>query len=124
MKGGHRKPSKSEVNEPSRYGIGSNVVVSHASRGALVNSSPSPVTATPPLPPMGSVEVLSLFRDVPVLERQSLFLRKLQNCCFLFDFTDTIENAREKEIKRQTLLELVDFIQFGSSKILESYRNK
>ncbi|AAF23248.1 putative protein phosphatase 2A, regulatory B subunit, B56, armadillo-like helical [Arabidopsis thaliana] len=129
MKGGHRKPSKSEANEPSSYGIGlpdnrsgpgSNVVVSHASRGALVNSSPSPVTATPPPPPLGSVEPLPLFRDVPVSERQTLFLRKLQNCCFLFDFTDTIKNARDKEIKRQTLLELVDFIQSGSSKISES----
>uniref|UniRef100_A0A1J3HPE4 Serine/threonine protein phosphatase 2A regulatory subunit n=2 Tax=Noccaea caerulescens TaxID=107243 RepID=A0A1J3HPE4_NOCCA len=128
MKGGHRKPSKSEANEPSSYGIGppsrsgpgSNVVVSHASRGGLVSSSPSPVTATPPPPPMGSVEPLPLFRDVPVSERQTLFLRKLQNCCFHSDFTDTIKNAREKEIKRQTLLELVDFIQSGSSKISES----
>ncbi|ESQ49081.1 hypothetical protein EUTSA_v10020593mg [Eutrema salsugineum] len=120
MKGGHRKPSKSEANEPSSYGPGSNVVVSHASRGALTTSSPSPVTATPPPPPMGSVEPLPLFRDVPVSERQTLFLRKLQNCCFQFDFTDTIKNAREKEIKRQTLLELVDFIQSGASKISES----
>ncbi|KAG2318370.1 hypothetical protein Bca52824_011583 [Brassica carinata] len=118
MKGGHRKPSKSETNEPppSSYGPGSNVVVSHASRGALV---PSPVTAaTPPPPPMTSVEPLPLFRDVPVSERQALFLRKLQTCCFLFDFTDATKNAREKEIKRQTLLELVDFIQSGSSKIV------
>ncbi|CAA7033550.1 unnamed protein product [Microthlaspi erraticum] len=127
MKGGHRKPSKSEANEPSSYGIGppsrsgpnSNVVVSHASRGGLVPSSPSPATATPPPPPMGPVEPLPLFRDVPVSERQTLFLRKLQNCCFQFDFTDTIKNAREKEIKRQTLLELVDFIQSGASKISE-----
>ncbi|CAH8354763.1 unnamed protein product [Eruca vesicaria subsp. sativa] len=120
MKGGHRKPSKSEANEPpSSYGPGSNVVVSHASRGALV-PSPSPVTATTPQPPvMTSVEPLPLFRDVPVSERQALFLRKLQNCCFLFDFTDTVKNnAREKEIKRQTLLELVDFIQSGASKII------
>ncbi|KAH0891081.1 hypothetical protein HID58_053510 [Brassica napus] len=117
MKGGHRKPSKSEANEPpSSYGPGSNVVVSHASRGALVQS---PVTAaTPQPPPMTSVEPLPLFRDVPVSERQALFLRKVQNCCFLFDFTDTVKNAREKDIKRQTLLELVDFIQSGASKII------
>ncbi|CAN7117205.1 serine/threonine protein phosphatase 2A 57 kDa regulatory subunit B' beta isoform [Brassica rapa] len=117
MKGGHRKPSKSEANEPpTTYGPGSNVVVSHASRGALVQS---PLTAsTPQPPPMTSVEPLPLFRDVPVSERQALFLRKLQNCCFLFDFTDTVKNAREKEIKRQTLLELVDFVQSGASKII------
>ena len=116
MKGGHKKPSKSESNEPSSYGLGgSNVVVSHASRGALVPSSP--VTTAPP-PPITSVTPLLLFRDVPVSERQSLFLRKLQNCCFHFDFTDTTKNAREKEIKRQTLLELVDFIQSGASKVI------
>ncbi|CAF1935718.1 hypothetical protein HID58_068618 [Brassica napus] len=116
MKGGHKKPSKSESNEPSSYGLGgSNVVVSHASRGALVPSSP--VTTAPP-PPITSVTPLPLFRDVPVSERQSLFLRKLQNCCFHFDFTDTTKNAREKEIKRQTLLELVDFIQSGASKVI------
>ncbi|KAF2545398.1 hypothetical protein F2Q70_00023709 [Brassica cretica] len=107
MKGGHKKPSKSESNEPSSYGLGgSNVVVSHASRGALVPSSP--VTTAPP-PPITSVTPLPLFRDVPVSERQSLFLRKLQNCCFHFDFTDTTKNAREKEIKRQTLLELLSY---------------
>ncbi|KAJ4893247.1 Serine/threonine protein phosphatase 2A 57 kDa regulatory subunit B' beta isoform [Raphanus sativus] len=118
MKGGHKKPSKSESNDPSSYGLGgSNVVVSHASRGggALVTS---PMTATPP-PPITSVSPLPLFRDVPVSERQALFLRKLQNCCFHFDFADASKNiAREKEIKRQTLLELVDFVQSGSSKII------
>ncbi|XP_010543448.1 PREDICTED: serine/threonine protein phosphatase 2A 57 kDa regulatory subunit B' beta isoform [Tarenaya hassleriana] len=127
MKGGHRKPSKSEPSDQSMYGFcppgrsgpGSDVVVSHASRGGPVPSSPGPV-ATPPLLPMGSVEPLPLFRDVPVSERQHLFLRKLQICSFQFDFTDTMKNAREKEIKRQTLLELVDFIQSGSGKITEA----
>ncbi|CAN8259897.1 unnamed protein product [Cochlearia groenlandica] len=122
MKSGHRKPTKSEANESSSYGISSpsrsNVVVSHTSRGAPVPSSQSSVIATPPPPPLASVEPLPLFRDVAVSERQALFLRKLQNCCFQFDFTD-IENTREKEIKRQTLLELVDFIQSGASKISE-----
>ncbi|KAG2272625.1 hypothetical protein Bca52824_067180 [Brassica carinata] len=120
MKGGHKKPSKSESNEPSSYNLGgSNVVVSHASRGQLV---PSPVTTAtpPPPPPITSVSPLPLFRDVPVSDRQALFLRKLQNCCFQFDFADASSKnaAREKEIKRQTLLELVDFVQSGSSKIV------
>ncbi|KAH0927585.1 hypothetical protein BRARA_E03056 [Brassica rapa] len=115
--GGHKKPSKSESNEPSSYNLGgSNVVVSHASRGAL--APPSQVTTATPPPPITSVTPLPLFRDVPVSERQALFLRKLQNCCFHFDFTDTTKNVREKEIKRQTLLELVDFIQSGASKII------
>ncbi|CAA7034031.1 unnamed protein product [Microthlaspi erraticum] len=127
MKGGSRKLSRNESNDPSMYGFdppgrsgpGSNMVVNHASRGSPVPSSPVSRAATQ-LPPMYSVEPLPLFRDVPVPERQTLFLRKLQICCFQFDFTDTLKNAREKEIKRQTLLELVDFIQSGSKMINET----
>ncbi|CAN1276030.1 Serine/threonine protein phosphatase 2A 57 kDa regulatory subunit B' beta isoform [Linum perenne] len=73
---------------------------------------------TPP-PPMQSVEPLPLLRDVPVAERHNLFLRKLQICCFQFDFNDTLKSVREKEIKRQTLIELVEFLQSGSGKISE-----
>ncbi|KAH9671231.1 serine/threonine protein phosphatase 2A 57 kDa regulatory subunit B' beta isoform [Citrus sinensis] len=69
---------------------------------------------------MFSIEPLPLFRDVPVSERQNLFLRKLQVCCFQLDFNDSMKSVREKEIKRQTLLELVDFIQSGSAKITEN----
>ncbi|CAN1276034.1 Serine/threonine protein phosphatase 2A 57 kDa regulatory subunit B' beta isoform [Linum perenne] len=68
---------------------------------------------------MQSVEPLPLLRDVPVAERHNLFLRKLQICCFQFDFNDTLKSVREKEIKRQTLIELVEFLQSGSGKISE-----
>ncbi|GAU20335.1 hypothetical protein TSUD_338160 [Trifolium subterraneum] len=70
-------------------------------------------------PPSGTIEPLPLFRDVPVSERQNLFIRKLQICCHTLDFTDTMKSVREKEIKRQSLMELVEFIQSGSSKINE-----
>ncbi|CAN8257256.1 unnamed protein product [Cochlearia groenlandica] len=129
IKSGSRKFSRTESNDsssmygfdpPVRSGSGSNMVVNHASRGSPIPSS-STATAATQLPPMHSVEPLPLFRDVPVSERQSLFMRKLQICCFRFDFTDSLKNAREKEIKRQTLLELVDFIQSsGSGKINEA----
>ncbi|XVF76367.1 hypothetical protein PTKIN_Ptkin13bG0260900 [Pterospermum kingtungense] len=127
MKGGHKKPSKSDSTE---YGLGppgsrnpgsgptSNVVVNHASRtGPYAQGPNSGVPVAPP--PMGTVEPLPLFRDVPVSERQNLFMRKLQICCFQFDFSNTLKSVREKEIKRQTLLEIVDFIQSGSGKITE-----
>ncbi|XP_031278817.1 serine/threonine protein phosphatase 2A 57 kDa regulatory subunit B' beta isoform-like [Pistacia vera] len=127
---GARKPSKSDPNDTSLYGFnqpggrnpGLNVVVNHASRVGPGQQSPSSggsgMVATPP--PMGSIEALPPFRDVPISERQNLFLRKLQVCCFLLDFSDTLKSVREKEIKRQTLLELVDFIQSGSGKITET----
>jgi serine/threonine-protein phosphatase 2A regulatory subunit B' len=135
IKGGHRKPSKSDPNDGSLYGYGPpgtrssgsvstvNVVVNHASRPGPAASGPnsgSPASISAMAPPSGTVDPLPLFREVPVSERQGLFIRKLQICCFQFDFIDTLKSAREKEIKRQTLLELVDFIQSGSGKITET----
>ncbi|TYH77205.1 hypothetical protein ES332_D04G137000v1 [Gossypium tomentosum] len=127
MKGGHRKPSKSDSAEnyafgpPGSHKPGS-VVVNHASRPVLKapeqNCSPSAPIAPPPLS-TAAVEPLPLLRDVPVSERQSLFLRKLQICSYQLDFTNMLKTVREKEVKRRTLLELVDFFQSGSGKITE-----
>ena len=60
-----------------------------------------------------------LFRDVVASERQNLFVKKLQLCSYTFDFTDATANVREKEIKRQTLLELVDYVNQGQGKFTE-----
>lgn len=75
-----------------------------------------PATANGVLPVF---ENLPAFRDVPASERPNLFLKKLFLCSHVFDFSDSTKNVREKEIKRQTLLELVDFIQSGSNKLSE-----
>lgn len=66
-----------------------------------------------------SYEVLPSFRDVPSSEKQNLLIRKLQMCCVLFDFGDPMKNLKEKDVKRQTLLELVDYISAVSSKFNE-----
>lgn len=55
-------------------------------------------------------EALPSFRDVPNSEKQDLFIKKLNLCCVVFDFTDPRKNVKEKDVKRQTLLELVDYI--------------
>ncbi|KAJ0236625.1 Serine/threonine protein phosphatase 2A 59 kDa regulatory subunit B' gamma isoform [Hirschfeldia incana] len=65
-------------------------------------------------------EALPSFRDVPTSEKPNLFIKKLTLCCVLFDFTDPSKNLREKEIKRQTLLELVDYISTVSTKFTDS----
>ncbi|XP_024362939.1 serine/threonine protein phosphatase 2A 57 kDa regulatory subunit B' beta isoform [Physcomitrium patens] len=70
--------------------------------------------------PNGAFETLPSFRDVPTSDRQSLFVRKLALCCHTFDFTDPSKNVREKEIKRQTLLELVDYVTSGTGKFTET----
>lgn len=64
-------------------------------------------------------EALPSFRDVPSSEKQNLFHKKLNMCCVVFDFSDPTKNLKEKEIKRQTLLELVDYILSVNSKFNE-----
>lgn len=48
--------------------------------------------------------------DVPAPEQPELFLKKLQQCCTLFDFMDTLSDLKMKEYKRSTLNELVDYV--------------
>ena len=81
-----------------------------------------------PVPPVLSetnvvtlfAEPLPAFKDVAVAEKQLLLVRKLHLCAFTFDFTDTTRNVREKEIKRQTLVELVDYVNTGTGKFTEA----
>ncbi|ONK64677.1 uncharacterized protein A4U43_C07F28690 [Asparagus officinalis] len=137
MKRGNRKVPKSDAIEPSAFPPASSLRrptdLTHSSSASLPNQSPqSPrrraleaeVERRRYPPPPTTASKLSLFRDVPVADRQSLFLRKLQICSLSFDFSDTLKFAREKEAKRQTLLELVDFIQSGSGKITEQVQDE
>lgn len=64
-------------------------------------------------------EALPSFRDVPNSEKPNLFVKKLNMCCVVFDFSDPSKNLKEKDIKRQTLLELVDYISTVTSKFNE-----
>ncbi|KAG1665790.1 hypothetical protein FOA52_002886 [Chlamydomonas sp. UWO 241] len=65
-------------------------------------------------------EPLPSFRDVPAGEKEKLFVQKLHLCAFTFDFSNASRNVREKEMKRQTLLELVDYANTGSGKLTET----
>jgi len=61
--------------------------------------------------PRAAVDISSLpkLREAPPLERPELFRKKMEVCCVVLDFgRDTAE--REKEAKRQTLLELVEYV--------------
>ncbi|XP_020229020.1 serine/threonine protein phosphatase 2A 57 kDa regulatory subunit B' theta isoform [Cajanus cajan] len=69
--------------------------------------------------PVSAYEALPSFRDVPNSEKQNLFIRKMQMCCVLFDFTDPTKNLKEKEIKRQTLVELVDYVSSANGKFTD-----
>lgn len=64
--------------------------------------------------------LLPAFKDVPSSEKQNLFIRKLNLCCVVFDFTDPTKNLKEKEIKRQALVELVDYVTSANWKFTET----
>lgn len=68
----------------------------------------------------GTYEALPSFRDVPSSEKQLLFIRKVKMCCVEFDFTDPTQNFKEKDIKRQTLLELVEYMTSANGKFTEN----
>ncbi|GAB2235795.1 hypothetical protein Droror1_Dr00026236 [Drosera rotundifolia] len=107
------------------------IVVNHASRvGPPGSAGPNSgvggviVVAAPVMAPTGVIEALPMFRDVSVSDRQVLFLRKLQICCYQFDFIDSLNSVKEKEIKRQTLSEIVDYVQSGTGKIHENVQEE
>ncbi|ONK77702.1 uncharacterized protein A4U43_C02F9630 [Asparagus officinalis] len=104
------------LNRPSNLnGLapGSNYVQHHGGKYSSVNPKANGSLVTPPY------EALPAFRDAPSSEKQSLFIKKLNLCCVCFDFTDPTKNLKEKDIKRQTLLELVDYITSASGKFTE-----
>ena len=55
------------------------------------------------------IEPLASFKDTPAPERQGLFIKKLRLCSIQMDFSES-EKARDKEIKRLNLLEIMDYI--------------
>ncbi|GER31338.1 serine/threonine protein phosphatase 2Aregulatory subunit B [Striga asiatica] len=71
-------------------------------------------------PKPGPYDSLPTFRDVPNSEKQTLFLKKLNVCCVVFDFADPTANLKEKDIKRQTLVELVDYVASANAKFTET----
>ena len=65
---------------------------------------------------------LPSLRDCPQAERQAVFIKKLQLCAYTFDFSDPTAELKEKEMKRATLQEMVDYINSGSGKFTEVVR--
>ncbi|KEH44274.1 putative protein phosphatase 2A, regulatory B subunit, B56 [Medicago truncatula] len=121
IKRAHRKSGKLTFPEDSTNSVQFyEVVVKHASRSSTFNSEP------PNLPPNTAapvnqivIESLPPLKEVPVSEREALFLRKIQLCCYICDFSNTLKFIVEKEIKRHTLYELVEIIQSSSFQFSE-----
>ena len=64
---------------------------------------------------VAGIQPLVSFKDVPNLEKMNLFVSKVSLYCVTFDFTNSSKNSVEKDIKRRTLVELVNFVASASS---------
>lgn len=47
-------------------------------------------------------------------------MQKLNQCCVLFDFLDSVTDLKSKEIKRATLNELVEYVSTYRGVLVES----
>ncbi|XP_029449105.1 serine/threonine-protein phosphatase 2A 56 kDa regulatory subunit alpha isoform isoform X2 [Rhinatrema bivittatum] len=81
------------------------------SQGSSQYRSDNSVVELVPLPQL---------KDATSNEQQDLFCQKLQQCCMLFDFVDSVSDLKSKEIKRATLNELVEFVSTHRGVIVES----
>ncbi|KAI9592805.1 protein phosphatase 2A regulatory B subunit [Syncephalis fuscata] len=69
----------------------------------------------------GRVELERLpgLHEVRDNDRHELFIRKIRQCSVVFDFTDPLADLQGKDIKRQTLSELVEYITTQRNVIIE-----
>ncbi|QSL64958.1 hypothetical protein MERGE_002262 [Pneumocystis wakefieldiae] len=70
------------------------------------------------------LEKLPSFHEVPLNNRQDLFVQKLKQCNVIFDFTNASMDMRSKEIKRETLHELLEYVTNNRNVITEPLYSK
>lgn len=110
-----RKSSKSSTDssaESTRYSNSPRATSQSQSNGA--GGGGGKRTAVFPASVVAGIEPLVPFKDVPNSEKMNLFVSKVSLCCVTFDFTDSSKNSVEKDVKRRTLIELVDFVASAS----------
>jgi serine/threonine-protein phosphatase 2A regulatory subunit B' len=54
--------------------------------------------------------ILPLASEVPPQERNDLFIQKLHQCSVVFDFNDASGDMKGKQVKAQTLHEMLEYI--------------
>ncbi|KAG4305557.1 hypothetical protein PORY_001113 [Pneumocystis oryctolagi] len=70
------------------------------------------------------LEKLPSFHEVPSNNREDLFMQKLKQCNVIFDFTNASMDMRSKEIKREALHELLEYITNNRNVITEPIYSK
>ncbi|PNT33407.2 hypothetical protein POPTR_006G247100v4 [Populus trichocarpa] len=117
-----KKSSKTDSAESTRLESPLTQQRSNGSTAGLGKSSSGPKRTSSvvfPASVVAGIEPLVPFKDVPNAEKMNLFVSKVSLCCVTFDFSDPSKNTLEKDVKRQTLLELVDFVASGSMRFSE-----
>lgn len=108
-----RKSQKSDPDCPRNPNLGPNSTSAGSTAAKRASAAVFPACV------IAGIEPLLAFKDVPSSEKMNLFISKLSLCCVVFDFTDPVKNIQEKELKRATLLELLDFVSQNPPKFSE-----
>ncbi|GAB4840551.1 hypothetical protein Ancab_021320 [Ancistrocladus abbreviatus] len=116
----HARSRSSDIASHKWGNVKDAIVSGHTSATSTGFDHVNKISQVEDLKATDSYEALPSFREVPNSEKQNLFIRKLNLCCTVFDFTDSTKNLKEKEIKRQTLLELVDYVSSANGKFTET----
>lgn len=66
------------------------------------------------------LEKLPLLRETKLSERGEMFLKKIRQCCAIFDFENALGDIRSKEVKRACLAELYDYIKNNHGVLTEA----
>lgn len=121
-----RRSHKTEAVEPLRSSCcnGAENGINLTSNGSTTpsNRSSAPKKTSSVVFPssvVAGIEPLLPFKDFPNGEKVNLLVSKLSLCCVTFDFTDGTKNLAEKDVKRQTLIELAEFVASCTVKIPE-----
>ncbi|KAM9956289.1 hypothetical protein ACTFIR_003001 [Dictyostelium discoideum] len=69
--------------------------------------------------PQGELTKIANFQDVSPEERPSLFLLKLKQCCYVYDFSDNTYMV-SKGVKQEALLQCVNFLSTNDQPLHES----
>ncbi|OZJ04310.1 hypothetical protein BZG36_03166 [Bifiguratus adelaidae] len=67
-----------------------------------------------------TLEMLPSFLDTPPTQRQALFFQKLQQCKTIFDFSDPFADLMSKDIKRQALQQMLEYMTQSRGVITEA----
>lgn len=108
---GDKKTSTSRTGATSSGGStsGSGDLAAKSKATTPANSSSNRAATTKPATESSSFATIPKLREAPPQERTDLFRKKMEVCAVVFDFhNDNMQ--KEKEAKRQTLLEIVEYV--------------